>query len=331
MKTAMLPLGLGFLGLLFFMPPKRMNRQKLLFSVTVFLLLSAPLVAILSGRVGRLSFGETGQLNYAWYVNRLQDAGWTGSSPEAYGTPEHPPRKLTQTPLTLEFDSPVSGTYPLWYDPSYWYAGAKMRFDLRQQIIAVKDTLRTYEVFVFRTAAYVAGLVVLFVWCLHEKILPTVPRTFWWQVAWPVAACSMYALVHVESRFLSPFLVLFWLTIYSVLILRLKKRSIAPILATVVCAVMLTLTADLVAAGARTMRDFVRPRQPEDYETVAVGLRNLGLHSGAAWRSSVLPSCRVTLTRTMPVSTDCVWSHRFLTQTSFGVWARQSWNHLKKG
>jgi hypothetical protein len=28
------------------------------------------------------------------------------------------------------------------------------------------------------------------------------------------------------------------------------------------------------------MRDFVRPRQSEDYETIAVGLHNLGLHSG---------------------------------------------------
>ncbi len=32
-------------------------------------------------------------------------------------------------PELLEFAEPVSGTFPLWYDPAYWYAGVKAKFD----------------------------------------------------------------------------------------------------------------------------------------------------------------------------------------------------------
>jgi hypothetical protein len=280
MKNAMLPLGLGLLGVLVVVPPRRVKRQKLLLSAIVFLLLSAPLIAMLSSLAGRLTYGETGRLNYLWDVNRVPDIGWTGDSLSPHGTPEHPPRKLSQIPLTIEFASPVSGTYPLWDDPSYWYAGATLRFDLRQQLTALKKTLQSYEAILLQTAAFAAGAVVLFLWCLHEKLPITMPREIWWQLAWPVAACSMYALVHVDHRYVSPFLVFLWLTIYGVLTLRLKGQCTWPILATCICTAMLTFTANPLTAGARVMRDCIRPRRSEDYELAADRLRNLGLHSG---------------------------------------------------
>jgi hypothetical protein len=280
MKSALLPLGLGLLGLLFVIPPRGVRRQKLLFSAIVFLLVSSPLVAMFSGRAGRLSYGETGRLNYLWDVNRVPDIGWTGDSLNVYGTPEHPPRKLSQIPLTIEFASPVSGTYPLWDDPSYWYAGAVVRPNLRQQLTAMKKTLQSYEEILLQTAVFAAGAVVLFLWCLHEGLLPTFPRDVWWQLAWPVAACSMYALVHVDHRYVSPFLVLLWVTIYGVLTLRLKDLCTWPLLATCICTVTLTLTANPLVAAARAMRDSIRPRQPEGYEMVADRLNSLGLHSG---------------------------------------------------
>ena len=280
MKNAMLPLGLGLLALLFLVPPRGIQRQKLLFSTVVFLLLSAPLVVMFSNQTGRLSYGETGRLNYLWDVDQVPDIGWTGESPSIHGTPEHPPRKLTQIPLTIEFASPVNGTYPLWDDPAYWYSGAIVRFDLRHQLKAIKKTLQSYEEILFQTAAYAAGAIVLILWCLYEKRLPSLPRDAWWQLAWPVAACSMYALVHVDHRYISPFLVLFWVTVYGVLTLRLKDQCTWPLLATCIGTMMFTLTANPLAAGARAVRDCIRPRHQEDYEMIADRLNKLGLHSG---------------------------------------------------
>lgn len=280
MKNAMLPLGLGLLCLLFLVPPRGMRRHKLLFSAMMFLLLSAPLIVMFSNMAGRISYGETGRLNYLWDVDRVPDIGWTGESASAYGTPEHPPRKLAQIPLTIEFASPINGTYPLWDDPYYWYSGAIVRFDLRQQLKAIKKTLQSYEAILLQTAAFAAGAIALMLWCLHEKRLPTLPRDVWWQLAWPVAACSMYTLVHVDHRYVSPFLALLWVTVYGVLTLRLKDQCTWPLLAACIGTVMFTLTANPLAAGARAVRDCFRPRHQEDYEMVADRLSNLGLHSG---------------------------------------------------
>lgn len=75
--------------------------------------ISAPWIATLSHAKGRWTYGDTGRLNYFWYVND----GAQGDP--AYGRILHPPRELSRSPVVYEFAEPVRGTYPLWYDPSY--------------------------------------------------------------------------------------------------------------------------------------------------------------------------------------------------------------------
>ena len=41
-------------------------------------------------------------------------------------TPGHPPRRISEAPLILEFRTPVGGTHPLWYDASYWWDGLRV-------------------------------------------------------------------------------------------------------------------------------------------------------------------------------------------------------------
>ena len=66
----------------------------------------------------RFTFGDSGKLNYAWFVGGTWPyTGWNGQPPEN-GTPVHGPRRISEAPLILEFRTPVSGTHPLWYDPS---------------------------------------------------------------------------------------------------------------------------------------------------------------------------------------------------------------------
>src|SRR5207253_4207648 len=100
-----------------------------------------------------------------------------------------------------------------------------------------------------------------------------------WQLAWPLAACSMYGLVYVERRYLAAFLVLFWLAIYGALMFRLNKWATMPVLAIVLCTVMIPFTEQLLAWSAWSVRDLGHATRP-DYETFAVILRNLGLRSG---------------------------------------------------
>ena len=283
-KAAMFPLALVFLVLLSFLLPlsRGVTRQKLLvslsFSCLAFLLVAAPLVAALSVRAKTLSFGEAGRLNYAWYANQRR---WADDveHPKVNETADHPAPKLLKTPLTLAFASPINGTYPLWYDPSYWYADLKVRFDLHKQITAIKETVPVYKNLVYESMAFISGAIVLWVFAFHEKLHLIALRRLFWQIAWPLVAFSMFALVHVEPRFLGAFLVLFWLAIYGALIFRTDRRITAAICATVLSTVMIPFTGHVTKEGVRIARDLVHPRQPE-YQIAALGLRDLGLQRG---------------------------------------------------
>ena len=39
----------------------------------------------------------------------------------------HPVRQILTEPAVFEFAKPIGGTFPPWFDPSYWYAGYKIK------------------------------------------------------------------------------------------------------------------------------------------------------------------------------------------------------------
>lgn len=278
-KAAMLPLGAGFLALLFLLPPfsKRLSRPNLLLTLSVFLMVAAPLLIALSIRANKLTFGETGRLNYLWFVNGRQ---WSGGldPPEAGSIPEHPAPKLLDKPLTLAFASPVGGTYPLWYDPSYWYAGTRTSFSIRQQIKALGVTFKSYKEMIFDSVAFVSGAIVLFV-LSRRRSTGDAPHILWWQVAWPLAAFAMYALVTVENRYVGAFFVLFWLAIYGGVMARVDRPVAVAVLATVLCAEMIPFMAHLAMIGGRAATSLVHRSRPP-YQAAALGLIGLGLQKG---------------------------------------------------
>jgi 4-amino-4-deoxy-L-arabinose transferase-like glycosyltransferase len=277
-KAVMLPLGLILLATLFVVPPSTgLKRLTLVLAGAVLLLMAAPLVALIGNRVGHLSTGETGRLNYAWYVNGLQShVGWTGD--QNHGLPQHAPRILLDNPRILEFANPVGGTYPLWFDPSYWYAGATTRFNLKEQLLALKPNLQVYWQSAARMGSLFAGAVALCIVVLRKRTFPTPDRYSRWLLVWSVAACAMYALVHVEPRFVGAFLVLFWLALYSVLGQKIASARSRPILTVVLCALFVPTIASLLTAGAKTLG--VIRSDPPGYLVAANALRSAGLNPG---------------------------------------------------
>ena len=107
---------------------------------------------------------------------------------------KHPPRILLEKPLTLEFASPIPGTYPFWYDPSYWYARSKPHFDIRQQLEVLPKQARIYKQMFFDMAPFVSGAAVLAVFMIYGQKWPTNPRNSYWQLIWPIGALAAYAL-----------------------------------------------------------------------------------------------------------------------------------------
>ena len=73
-----------------------------------------------------------------------------------------------------------------------------------------------------------------------------------WLIMWPAAACGMYALVHVEERFLPGFLVLLWLALYALLWRRVNPSTRTSVLL-IVLVTLLVPTAVHITKSKRVL------------------------------------------------------------------------------
>jgi 4-amino-4-deoxy-L-arabinose transferase-like glycosyltransferase len=166
-------------------------------------LLALPYVAALSIQRGRLTFTQTGQYNYAVHVNGVADRHWQGETPGA-GQPVHPTRQLLHSPAVFEFATPLPGTYPYWFDPSYWYEGVETPFDWTHQKRATLGNAEAFVGLAFAiNCAPLSLLILLQSLALRRK--GAVRRTIkYWIVLLPAAVALVpYVLIHWETRYLA--------------------------------------------------------------------------------------------------------------------------------
>lgn len=137
-KAAMFPLAFVFLTTaMLSVCNLRRALPRVLVALLVFTIVSSPFIVALSIAKGRLTFSDAGKLSYAWFVNPgdfiIPDHHWQGGPPGS-GTPKHPTRKILDAPPVYEFGTPIRGTYPPWTEPSYWYEGLTVKFNLKKMI-----------------------------------------------------------------------------------------------------------------------------------------------------------------------------------------------------
>ena len=161
----------------------------------IWMLAVLPWTIGLSARYGHLTFGDTGRLTYAWFVNRL-DSPSGKFMPAAAGIPatDSVLRGIAVTPN-------APGTNPVWLDPARWYGEARPTFVLSRQVAVLGILL----------AEYIASLAPLFLvmafWLIAAGRDGVVT---WWKRTWPLvvpslAALLAYALVLVTTRYVAPF------------------------------------------------------------------------------------------------------------------------------
>jgi 4-amino-4-deoxy-L-arabinose transferase-like glycosyltransferase len=271
-KAPMFLLAFVFIALTFIAPGRFMQLlPKSLIALLAFLTVAAPYVIALSKNKDRPTFGDSGKLNYAWYVDGASYRHWQGEplgarsevaprwskSPMPTGIPVHPTRKVLDTPGVYEFGGPVGGTYPVWYDPSYWNEGLVPHFDLSQQVrkilvnlkfmyslllnIHVIQLYREGQWFRFFSPLLLAAWLVLF-WRTRKSFTPFGSATRLLFVL-SGAALGMYALVYCEPRHLAPFIVLLYLGLFSAIRLPLDSNNnfIKPLAAAILAAFALTV------------------------------------------------------------------------------------------
>jgi hypothetical protein len=280
-KAIMFPLGFGFLGILLF-SGKRSKRRvcAVLLAALLFMVVSLPFIAALSKQKGRLTFGDSGRLAYASLVSPgSEQVHWQGE-PTGSGIPLHTTRQLLEHPPVFEFGEPVGGTYPPWYDPSYWNDGMRGTFRVRSQIRVLIQSARNYAEMLRGQLGLLAGMLIFIFWGGTPTRRAIVCN-------WPLIAAGGlsvggYALVLVRPRYVGASAVLILMAILAGIrlpkgegTLQLAKYVTAAVTATI----LFSVVAHLAETAYATVSVGGSPLQKEQIAT-AVGLHNLGLRAG---------------------------------------------------
>jgi len=281
-KAPLFPLGFVFLALSYcWGRSSRSLRHGMVAASLVFLFTSAPLVLALSRQKGRLTFGDSGRLNYAWMVSpRTFWRNWQGEIPGS-GTPAHPTHQVLRHPPVFEFNGPVIGTYPPWTDPSYWNEGLQWHFQLRPQIEVFGRSLASESRILLRAQpGLVTGVIVLAL--LSGRVWLARLREFWPLIAIPVAAMVLYAPVHVEDRFLGGFILVLFLTLLAAVRPRPADQRSASYVA---LAVFITVALSIADLTIRYATDHlaipgVGPNSTVEHLVAAEQLRRMGARPG---------------------------------------------------
>lgn len=217
-KAAMLPVGLMFLLFHFFYVRRSpLIKNYAVIVIALYIVTITPYITALSISKGRFTTGDAAKLNYSWWVNRnTVFMHWQGNI-EGSGTPTHPTRLILEQPAVYEFASPVSGTFPPWYDPSYWYDGVKVYFNLSQQIKAILVNADIYlTTFLYIRASRLVFFFVVSILIICRKNLRTNILINRLDVIAPsIFTLCMYLLVIVEPRYVGAFCVIILLGIFS--------------------------------------------------------------------------------------------------------------------
>ncbi|MDR7519557.1 MAG: hypothetical protein QN131_05310 [Armatimonadota bacterium] len=192
----------------------RVTALRPLLALVVFTLVAGvyavPLLAVKRQFAGR----DLVRLNYAWYVNGVPILHWQGDPP--YGSPVHPTRVLFERPTVYEFDGPVGGTYPPWYDPAYWSRGIEPRFSLRGHLWRLRESVGTdsgYHLIPFSWSFGVLAYILAAAFLLRRGLLSWNRCRDYAELQIPalLALVSYPILTILPERFLGAFLPLLWL------------------------------------------------------------------------------------------------------------------------
>jgi hypothetical protein len=218
-KMIMFPVAFVFFLTALFMKP-RPGVSRIALALGSFLLISVPVAATVSIKVGHASIGEAGRLNYLWYVNGVDK--W----PPHLGIDEkHTVRQLLRDPVVLEFPDEPGESVPLWYAPYEWHGGQQVHFEARQQLRALWTNGRRELRLALGSPEFVALLLV--VWLLRSRS-QSVRRGLALQadlLAPSLAVLFLYALVSVQARYLAGALVALWIGAVAGVAVKADARS----------------------------------------------------------------------------------------------------------
>jgi hypothetical protein len=276
----MFPLGGCLLVILLF--SGKLTRRRIFAAALagcIFVCVCLPFVAALSKQKG-FTFGESGRLAYSSMVSPgSPQLHWQGE-PLGGGIPRHTTRKLLDSPPVFEFSGPVGGTYPPWYDPSYWNEGQIGSFRLRAQMRVLVQSGLAYMKMLSGQLGFLA--VVIFFLMIGGAPTRRAIASHWPLIVMACLALGAYSLVLVRPRYVGgSFVILIVAVLYGI---RLPKRECSNLVlkyvtAAVMCTMLFAVAGHLVQTAYSSFTVGRGPMQKEEMEAAA-GLRAIGLKAG---------------------------------------------------
>jgi hypothetical protein len=177
-------------------------------ALVMFGVIAGPYVAALSKQKGRFDFGDSGALNYAWYVSGTEKFHIEPWMTDKFGSAtvklKHPEVQLLAQPGIYSYKAEAFGTYPAWFDPTYFHEQIVPKFDakllvkrdVRNVVLSLRYVLNHPEALILMALLLVLGARIDFrAWR---------QRGFWMpMVVLGVAMWVIYGLVNIEERYVT--------------------------------------------------------------------------------------------------------------------------------
>lgn len=266
-KAAMFPMAFIYLIIIFFL---RKNFLNTLIATVVFLAASSPYIYELSTAKGHPTFSETGKLVYSFRMDETYNC-WMGELKGCEQT-THPAKKIFSNPNIYDFSTPISGSYPIWFDPTYWFDGLSAKFDLNKQLkILAKSFERGLDLFLQMQGFLITSFIILFLYS-NKKAKDILQG--WYFIIPTLCTIGMYSLIDFQYRYLGAFITTLWLVLfYSIQLPNTKESKKLLESISIVLAIFLIITSSL----SKDMLTNGKISSCEMHRTVAKNLLQLGL------------------------------------------------------
>ncbi|WP_353073027.1 hypothetical protein [Tunturiibacter gelidiferens] len=233
-----------------------------LLALVCFSVIAGPYIAALSKQKGRFDFGDSGSLNYAWFISGTEKMHLQANQTSLFGSSEvhlkHPEKQLLQAPAIFSYKELPYGTYPDWFDNSYWNDQVKAHMNPRLEVVVIGQCI-------VRIIRYIANhpeawilLIVTFLLSarLHRDWQPAA-NAFWLApMLLGLGILGIYGMVNIEDRYITVGLLAILLPLFASLRLPPSVQTVAARTAVSAAVVLLALLA--VAESARTVGELRR-------------------------------------------------------------------------
>ncbi len=201
----------------------RHSLRRIAISTVVVLLcfgvIAGPYIAALSKQHHRLDMGDSGALNYAWFIGNTEKMHLEPWMKDSFGTSAvhlaHPEKQLLADPPVYSFRDHPGGTYPPWFDPAYFNEGVVPHAGLMQGVPHMARNVVLALRYVFD---HLEGWIVLtmFAACGVPLLRRSRERKFALPfVATGLAVWGIYGLVNVEQRYVTVGYLMFMLPLFA--------------------------------------------------------------------------------------------------------------------